>query len=261
MDTNRDASKNIDWLRVFENLDIDQDLFIEVYETTNDTQKHDYYNKASFKLTLQFLLQFKKETQFHSIERKLQYIKSLNIKPPKQSLTESPLFDQTTFNAKRNYYEFIQEYTSYIEKELGLGILDQKRNLIWWKKSKEMLQCLMNELHSMGYTDSSSLDNFMDKNRQPFLGKNIQKSIWWKKTGRLLKYLMDELARLDYIDQESPVNKHIKEHFIDKNKYPFTDSIKQNSSGAGLNKSGKPKGHEEVDSLINSLKDQQDQSE
>jgi Ni,Fe-hydrogenase I large subunit len=86
-------------------------------------------------------------------------------------------------------------------------------------------------------------------------------SIWWKKSGRLLKYLMDELARLDYIDRESPVNKHIKEHFIDRERNPFTDSIKQNSSGAGLNKSGKPKGHEDVDSLINSLKDKQDRSE
>lgn len=91
-------------------------------------------------------------------------------------------------------------------------------------------------------------------------GKAIQ-PIWWKKSGRLLKYLMDELARLDYIDRESPVNKHIKEHFINKEQNPFTDSIKQNSSGAGLNKSGKPKGHEEVDSLINSINDQPDQSE
>lgn len=88
-------------------------------------------------------------------------------------------------------------------------------------------------------------------------------SIWWKKSARLLKYLMEELAKLDYIDRESPLNKHIKEHFIDRAQKPFTDTIKQNSSGAGNNKSGKPKGHEVVDDLINSLKlkDQQDRSE
>jgi hypothetical protein len=146
MDTNRDASKNIDWLRVFENLDVDQDLVIEVYETTNDTQKHDYYNKASFKLTLQFLLQFKKRTQFHSIERKLQYIESLNIKPPKQSLTESPLFEQTTFNAKMNFYEFTKAYTKKIRTAIG-G--QNKTSYVWQSNPDEELpelyRLLLNE--------------------------------------------------------------------------------------------------------------------
>lgn len=142
----------------------------------------------------------------------------------------------------------------------GLLSIDGQ-SLIWWKKPKTKLKTLMNELQSKGYTDSNSLANFMDENQKPFNANTTHKPIWWKKSGRLLKYLMDELARLEYIDRESPVNKHIKEHFIDKNKNPFTDSIKQNSSGAGLNRSGKPKGHKEIDNLINSLKDQPDQSE
>ena len=149
------------------------------------------------------------------------------------------------------------EMEQYFNSLLSFG----GQSLIWWKKPKTKLETLMSELHSKGYTNSDSLANFMDENQEPFSANETHKPIWWKKSGRLLKYMMDELARLDYIDRESPVNKHIKEHFIDKDKNPFTDSIKQNSSGAGLNKSGKPRGHEEIDNLINSLKDQQDQSE
>lgn len=129
--------------------------------------------------------------------------------------------------------------------------------LIWWKRSKEKLQAILNELQGKGYIDSISLANFMDADRKPF-STNAASPLWWKKSGRLLRYLMDELARLNYIDRESPVNKHIKEHFIDKQQKPFTDSIKQNSSGAGNNKSGKPRGHEEIDDLIISLQDDLD---
>lgn len=91
-------------------------------------------------------------------------------------------------------------------------------------------------------------------------GKQVQ-PIWWKGSNRLLRYLMDELAKLDLIDRNSPVNKHIKEHFIDQYQKPFSDSIKQNSSGAGLNKSGKPKGHDQIDGLIKSLKQQQEKND
>lgn len=95
-------------------------------------------------------------------------------------------------------------------------------------------------------------------------GKAIQ-PIWWKESGRLLKYLLDELARLDYIDRKSPVNKHIKQLFINRERESFTDSIKQNSSATGANKGTdknqktKPKGHKEIDNLINSLKSLKDQ--
>ena len=99
--------------------------------------------------------------------------------------------------------------------------------------------------------------------RTPFIQRAVQ-PIWWKGSNRKLKYLLDELARLDMIDRDSPVNKLIKEHFIDKDKKPFTDSIAQNSSGMGSNKGtsknskAKPKGHQEIDSIIKSAKDLKD---
>ena len=94
--------------------------------------------------------------------------------------------------------------------------------------------------------------------KTPQSNKSNIEPIWWRNSGRLLRYLFDELTRHDLIDRNSPVNKHIKEHFINKKKEPFTDSIKQNSSGVGLNKSGKPRGHEKVDSIVKDLKEQSD---
>lgn len=77
--------------------------------------------------------------------------------------------------------------------------------------------------------------------------------IWWQKSNRLLGYLIEELARLEYIERDPDINKVIKEHFIDKNKKPFTDSIKQNRSGSGNNKTSKPKGYNEIDNILNNL--------
>ncbi len=84
--------------------------------------------------------------------------------------------------------------------------------------------------------------------------------IWWQGSGRLLGYLMEQLSQAGFIDKQSNFNKLIKEHFIDKDKKPFTDSIAQNRSGAGSNKGtsknkgSKPKGHNEIDTLIENLK-------
>ncbi len=85
--------------------------------------------------------------------------------------------------------------------------------------------------------------------------KKSSNPIWWKKSNRLLGYLLDELARADFIDINTEVNSAIKEHFIDKNRETFTDSIKQNRSGASnTNVSGKPKGAKEIDEIIKALK-------
>lgn len=93
------------------------------------------------------------------------------------------------------------------------------------------------------------------------IASNIQ-PIWWKKSNRLLGYLMEELAKLDMIDKDSPINKHIKEHFIDKNKELFKASITQNRSGAGnnkgtsKNKGTKPKGHTDIDNTLKRISEQ-----
>lgn len=94
----------------------------------------------------------------------------------------------------------------------------------------------------------------LNKKVGEFTEANIQ-PIWWRSTGRSLRYLFEELTKYDLIERSSPINKHIKEHFIDKNKIPFTNSIKQNSSGVSNNKSGKPKGHEKIDKIIKELRE------
>ncbi len=83
--------------------------------------------------------------------------------------------------------------------------------------------------------------------------------ICWLKSNRLLGYFIEELAKKRFVDMETNINKAIKEYFIDKNKEPFTDSIKQNRSGSGSNKGSvsnkesKPKGHEKIDSILTNL--------
>jgi len=72
----------INWLQIFETLDIETKVNTTAYITTSLEQKRNYYSKASFSLTLQFLLEFKKETFFLSDERKLQYLSSLNLQKP-----------------------------------------------------------------------------------------------------------------------------------------------------------------------------------
>ena len=146
-------------------------------------------------------------------------------------------------------------------------LIDRKH--YWQKKIKEFKQAK----NQAGYDDiffwSSKYDrqveeeiNFIKTQIKDDKKNNLKKSnsqpIWWKKSARLLRYLMEELAKHDFIENESPINKHIKEHFIDKNKDMFSDSIKQNSSGVGNNKTGKPKGHEKIDDIITQLKNQKE---
>ena len=84
------------------------------------------------------------------------------------------------------------------------------------------------------------------------------KPIWWQGTGRQLGYLLDELAAKGFIDKNTNFNEAIKVHFIDKEQKPFTDSIKQNKSGASnTNKNGKPKGANVVDEIIKGLPNNQ----
>jgi hypothetical protein len=84
--------------------------------------------------------------------------------------------------------------------------------------------------------------------------------IWWQGTSRLLGYLMEELTRERLIDRNTNINRAIKDHFIDKSKNHFPDSIAQNRSGSANNKgsskrpAGKPKGHERVEEVIKKVK-------
>jgi hypothetical protein len=102
--------EKINWLDIFENLNIEEEEKIESYITTTLEQKKNYFSKASFSLTIQYLRNFKKETHLLSNNRRIEYINSLDIPPPKVGMSESALFNQTVFEAQQNYYEFINSY-------------------------------------------------------------------------------------------------------------------------------------------------------
>ena len=127
-------NKKIDWLNVFEEIDIEKDIKRQVYKTTTHEQKENYFSKASFNLTLQYLQHFKKQTEFLSDERRLTYIKALNIAPPKTSNTESPTFNQTVFEAQSNYYDFLKAYQNILREK---GKLQNMKEIIF-KKDMEI---------------------------------------------------------------------------------------------------------------------------
>ena len=100
----------INWLEVFDEINTEEPVKPNAFKTSTYEQKQNYFSEASFNLTLQYLTDFKKQTSFLSKERKLQYIDALNLVKPSISNSGSPHFNQVTFNALNNYYEFIQEY-------------------------------------------------------------------------------------------------------------------------------------------------------
>jgi hypothetical protein len=107
---NSNNDKLINWLEIFDEISTQGHIKPNAYKTSMYEQKENYFSEASFNLTLQYLSDFKKQTSFLSKERKLQYIDTLNLAKPNISYSENPHFNQVTFNAQSNYYNFIQEY-------------------------------------------------------------------------------------------------------------------------------------------------------
>ncbi len=95
----------------------------------------------------------------------------------------------------------------------------------------------------------------MGKSRKTPLHHSTINPIWWQKSDRLLGYLIEELSKKGFIDRDTDINKLIKDHFINKDKEPFSESIKQNRSGSGNNKNSKPKGSIDIDNITSSLKE------
>ncbi len=110
---------NIDWLHVFEQLDIEKEIPVKAYITNTVKQKEAYFNSASYKLTLQYLRNFKKETLFLPSNRKVDYINAMGISPPKIGKSESSLFNQTVFDAQFNYYDFLSMYRKILVGEIS----------------------------------------------------------------------------------------------------------------------------------------------
>lgn len=118
--------ENIDWLRVFEQIDIEKDIEVEAHITNTIEEKALYFNLASYNLTLQYLLNFKRETFFFSDKRKVDYIEALNISPPKVVRSESSLFNQTVFDADCNYYNFLNSYKERLKTALNEHVVNAR---------------------------------------------------------------------------------------------------------------------------------------
>jgi hypothetical protein len=78
-------------------------------------------------------------------------------------------------------------------------------------------------------------------------------SIKWKLTDRLLGYFIEQLICYKFIDRFTDINKAIKEYFINQKGNTFSDSIRQNRSGSGLNKNSKPNHSIEIDTILKNL--------
>lgn len=269
----RELTEDEDWKGTFKpleffNLFYEQVHFIEQHKTKPVTvKKHleslNLNKKQHYYLTL-LIRDYYWESEDKQLQLCLGFINGIvnelefELYPPKETEPKPEPFD----------FKKDQEAANEIE--------DLQDRLLFLKQRKKEYDQYQAEGFNWDLGDKSKqyqleIDHVQDliKSQQQSKGKpgKAIQPIWWKKSDRLLKYLMDELARLDYIDRESPVNKHIKECFLNQHKNPFKASIAQNSSGVGANKGtsknqkAKPKGHEEIDNLINSLKNQKDQSE
>jgi len=109
-------SEIIDWIEIFDKIDIENPANLKSYITNTIEQKQNYFSEASFNLTLQYLTKFKSETFFFDDKRKLDYLNSLNFEKPTVCNSESSLLNQTVFESQNNYFEFLNLYRSMLEK-------------------------------------------------------------------------------------------------------------------------------------------------
>ena len=90
----------IDWLDIFEKIDIEKKLTPSVYITNSIKQKKNYYNQASFHLTIEYLHKLKEDTFYLSDERTLQFLNQTKLERPTYPKSESNLHNQTVFNSQ-----------------------------------------------------------------------------------------------------------------------------------------------------------------
>lgn len=131
------------------------------------------------------------------------------------------------------------ELSDEIKGHISKTILDLENLLFYLNEEQEIVK---QELNSKQNKPTSIVAN-------PILTDKLIKPIWWTSSDRLLGYLIEQLEKNKLINIEGNINKVIKEHFINKQKKPFTDSIKQNRSGAT-----KPKDHNSIDEIVNKIK-------
>jgi hypothetical protein len=108
----------IDWIDIFEDIDIEKKVKPKAYITNTVEQKKNYFSEAAFKVTLELLQTFKKKVYLLSRERQLAYLEELKIEPPKMGSSGSELFDQTVFEGRSNMYEFMLNYKRALKNTL-----------------------------------------------------------------------------------------------------------------------------------------------
>ncbi|ALM47826.1 hypothetical protein AMR72_02265 [Flavobacterium psychrophilum] len=150
----------INWLELFDEIKPEEPIKPNAYKTSTYEQKGNYFSEASFNLTLQYLTDFKKQTSFLSKARKLQYIDALNLAKPSISYLESPHFNQVTFNAQSNYYEFIQEY----KKSLTNPEEDNNKNATCIINAEESKTLLLIKSHIEAIDNNGWQYSFQNEN-------------------------------------------------------------------------------------------------
>lgn len=107
----------IDWISIYNDLDITKNIDVQSQKLTTLEDKKKYFSSGSFNLALQLILHFKQQTYLLNNQRKLDYINSERIEPPIKVDSESPTFNQTVFEGRYKYYEFLQAYKQHLESE------------------------------------------------------------------------------------------------------------------------------------------------
>lgn len=108
----------INWIELFNSIDVDKKLTSKVYKTNSIADRENYFSKASFSTTIELIQNFKKQIYLLSHKRKLAYINGLNIVPPTMGKSESEVFNQTVFEARYNFYDFLLSYKRELEGKL-----------------------------------------------------------------------------------------------------------------------------------------------
>lgn len=127
-----EEEERIDWIKIFNDIDVDKKLEPRAYKVTNLQDKQNYFSGASFRTTVELLQDFKKKIYLLSNKRKLAYINSLNVEPPQMGKSESELFNQTVFEARYNLYDFLLIYKAHLDGALtpGKAAVQNKTNKI-----------------------------------------------------------------------------------------------------------------------------------
>ena len=116
--------QKIDWLKVYEEIDPVKPIQKKVYITNTDEQQKVYFSEASFNLTVQIIQKFKedfsKNTNLLSIDKKILFLESKGSFEPQFPQTESGLFNQTVYEAKSNFSDFIIAFKNKLQMEKEL---------------------------------------------------------------------------------------------------------------------------------------------